>query len=246
MPANSHVLVTENLRKRYGARYVVDGISVHVAPGEIVGLLGPNGAGKTTTFSMIVGNVRADEGTVFVDGIDITNLSMSERARHGLGYLSQERSIFRRLSVADNLRLILEMRNAPGERRAAIFDRVVERFGLQPMLEQRGDMLSGGQQRRVEVARALVTEPSYLLLDEPFSGIDPLTVSELQRLIAELRGDGYGILITDHNVRDTLAITNRSYVIHNGKVIAAGVPEELVDNPDARRFFLGENFRMAG
>lgn len=246
MPANSHVLVTDNLRKRYGARYVVDGISVHVEPGEIVGLLGPNGAGKTTTFGMIVGNVRSDEGTVSVDGTDITNLSMSERARHGLGYLSQERSIFRRLSVADNLRLILEMRNAPGERRIAIFDRVVERFGLHQMLEQRGDMLSGGQQRRVEVARALVTEPSYLLLDEPFSGIDPLTVSELQRLIAELRGDGYGILMTDHNVRDTLAITDRSYVIHNGKVIASGIPEELVDNPDARRFFLGENFRMAG
>jgi lipopolysaccharide export system ATP-binding protein len=246
MQARPHTLLAEDLRKRYGARWVVDGVSIHVEPGEIVGLLGPNGAGKTTTFGMIVGNVRADGGKVSVDGTDITTLSMSERARHGLGYLSQERSIFRRLSVADNLRLILEMRDAAPDRRAAIFERVVERFGLQPMLDQRGDMLSGGQQRRVEVARALVTEPSYLLLDEPFSGIDPLTVSELQRLIAELREDGYGILVTDHNVRDTLAITNRSYVIHNGKVIAAGVPEELVDNPDARRFFLGENFRMAG
>jgi lipopolysaccharide export system ATP-binding protein len=246
MPNSAHALVAEHLRKHYGPRYVVDGVTVRVTPGEIVGLLGPNGAGKTTTFGMIVGNVKADEGTVLIDGIDITKLSMSERARQGLGYLSQERSIFRRLSVADNLRLILEMRGSDPERRAAIFERVVDRFGLQPMLEMRGDTLSGGQQRRVEVARALVTEPSYLLLDEPFSGIDPLTVSELQRLIAELRGDGYGILMTDHNVRDTLAITDRSYVIHNGKVIASGVPEELVDNPDARRFFLGENFRMAG
>ena len=244
--AEAHVLVAKNLRKQYAERWVVDGVTVRVEPGEIVGLLGPNGAGKTTTFGMIVGNVKAEGGNVIVDGTDITEMSMSERARQGLGYLSQERSIFRRLSVADNLRLILEMRDAEPERRQAIFERVVERFNLQPILEQRGDTISGGQQRRVEVARALVTEPSYLLLDEPFSGIDPLTVSELQRLIAELRGDGYGILVTDHNVRDTLAITNRSYVIHNGKVIASGVPEELVDNPDARRFFLGENFRMAG
>lgn len=246
MADGSKALVAENLRKRYGARYVVDGVTVRVEPGEIVGLLGPNGAGKTTTFGMIVGNVKADEGAVRVDTAEITGMSMSERARQGLGYLSQERSIFRRLSVADNLRLILEMRGGDLEHRTAIFERVVERFGLQPMLDMRGDTLSGGQQRRVEVARALVTEPSYLLLDEPFSGIDPLTVSELQRLIAELRGDGYGILMTDHNVRDTLAITDRSYVIHNGKVIASGIPEELVDNPDARRFFLGENFRMAG
>src|SRR5579883_2610002 len=246
MPDGNKALVAENLRKRYGARYVVDGVSVRVEPGEIVGLLGPNGAGKTTTFGMIVGNVKADEGAVRVNATDITQMSMSERARQGLGYLSQERSIFRRLSVADNLRLILEMRDGELEHRNAIFERVVERFGLHPMLDMRGDTLSGGQQRRVEVARALVTEPSYLLLDEPFSGIDPLTVSELQRLIAELRGDGYGILMTDHNVRDTLAITDRSYVIHNGKVIASGIPEELVDNPDARRFFLGENFRMAG
>jgi lipopolysaccharide export system ATP-binding protein len=242
----ARALVADDLRKRYGARWVVDGVSIRVEPGEIVGLLGPNGAGKTTSFGMIVGNVKADSGRMAVDGNDITEMSMSERARQGLGYLSQERSIFRRLSVADNLRLILEMRDAEPERRTAIFDRVAERFNLHPIIDLRGDTLSGGQQRRVEVARALVTEPSYLLLDEPFSGIDPLTVSELQRLIAELRGDGYGILITDHNVRDTLAITNRSYVIHNGKVIASGVPEELVDNPDARRFFLGENFRMAG
>jgi len=241
-----HVLVARNLRKQYGERWVVDGVTVRVEPGEIVGLLGPNGAGKTTTFGMIVGNVKAEGGNVIVDDTDITAMSMSERARQGLGYLSQERSIFRRLSVADNLRLILEMRDSTPERRNAIFERVVERFNLQPILEMRGDTISGGQQRRVEVARALVTEPSYLLLDEPFSGIDPLTVSELQRLIAELRSDGYGILMTDHNVRDTLAITNRSYIIHNGKVIASGVPEELVDNPDARRFFLGENFRMAG
>jgi lipopolysaccharide export system ATP-binding protein len=195
---------------------------------------------------MIVGNVKANEGAVRVDGTDITRLSMSERARHGLGYLSQERSIFRRLSVADNLRLILEMRGGDAQSRARIFERVVNKFGLHPMLDMRADTLSGGQQRRVEVARALVSEPSYLLLDEPFSGIDPITVSELQRLIAELGADGYGILMTDHNVRDTLAITDRSYVIHNGKVIASGVPEELVHNPDARRFFLGENFRFAG
>jgi lipopolysaccharide export system ATP-binding protein len=246
MAEPARALVADDLRKRYGARWVVDGVSVRVEPGEIVGLLGPNGAGKTTSFGMIVGNVKADGGRMVVDGTDITEMSMSERARQGLGYLSQERSIFRRLSVADNLRLILEMRDADPERRTAIFERVVERFNLQPIIDFRGDTISGGQQRRVEVARALVTEPSYLLLDEPFSGIDPLTVSELQRLIAELRGDGYGILITDHNVRDTLAITNRSYVIHNGKVIASGVPEELVDNPEARRFFLGENFRMAG
>jgi lipopolysaccharide export system ATP-binding protein len=246
MAEQSRALVAANLRKRYGTRWVVDGVTVRVEPGEIVGLLGPNGAGKTTSFGMVVGNVKADDGSIIVDGNDITAMSMSERARQGLGYLSQERSIFRRLSVADNLRLILEMRDAEPEQRDAIFNRVVERFNLRPIIEMRGDTLSGGQQRRVEVARALVTEPSYLLLDEPFSGIDPLTVSELQRLIAELRGDGYGILVTDHNVRDTLAITNRSYVIHNGKVIASGVPEELVDNPDARRFFLGENFRMAG
>ncbi len=239
------MLRAEGLRKSFGARTVVDGISLAVGRGEMVGLLGPNGAGKTVTFSMIVGSLQPEAGRIWIDDVEVTQKTMAQRARAGLGYLTQERSLFRHLSVIDNLRLILEMRSIPAERKHEMLHRLIEQFSLEPLLHQRADSLSGGQQRRVEVARALATEPSYLLLDEPFAGIDPLTVADLQHMMVDLRSRNYGILVTDHNVADTLRITDRAYVIHDGRVITVGTPDQITADPLARAVFFGERFRYA-
>ncbi|MEJ2188340.1 MAG: LPS export ABC transporter ATP-binding protein [Acidobacteriota bacterium] len=223
-------LGANGLRKAYRRRWVVDGISLSIAPGEIVGLLGPNGAGKTTTFYMIVGLVEPDEGHVFLGDREITSLPMFKRARMGVAYLAQEPSSFRHLSAEDNIWLIL--------------DRLLEDFGLSDLRHQRAETLSGGERRRLEVARALATEPTFILLDEPFAGIDPLAVLDLQRIIRQLKSLGIGVLITDHNVRETLKITDRAYIIKDGKIFATGDPKDLSENQDVRRIYLGEDFSL--
>ncbi len=237
-------LVAEGLAKRYHGRRVVDGVSLSVAPGEIVGLLGPNGAGKTTTFYMIVGLVPADEGTVRLGDREITGRPMYQRARMGLSYLPQEASVFRRLSVEENLWLILETLGVQPREAAERTDRLLEELGLAELRHNRAETLSGGERRRLEIARALAIEPTFLLLDEPFAGIDPIAVLDLQRLIRHLKSRGIGVLITDHNVRETLKITDRAYIIKDGRIFAAGVPGELAANPDVRRIYLGEEFQL--
>jgi lipopolysaccharide export system ATP-binding protein len=240
------VLRTEEVSKSYRKRRVVDNISVSVATGEVVGLLGPNGAGKTTTFYMIVGMVSPDGGRIFLDDREITDLAMYERARAGISYLPQEPSVFRRLSVEDNLLAILEtLPLRPADRRMRL-EELIEQMGLEAVRKNKGYALSGGERRRVEIARALVIDPKFLLLDEPFSGIDPIQVLELQRIIAQLRDRGIGILITDHNVRETLAVTNRAYIINQGRIFRAGTPEALALDPDVRRVYLGDNFQLPG
>jgi len=238
------VLQAQDLRKVYRGRAVVNGVSVEIRPAEVVGLLGPNGAGKTTTFYMLVGLVPPDGGTVVLGGRDITQLPMYLRAQRGISYLPQEPSVFRRMSVEDNLRTILEtldLAHAEQERRV---DRLVEDFKLDRVRKSLGYMLSGGERRRVEIARALVTSPSFILLDEPFAGIDPIAVLDIQGIIRHLREMGIGILITDHNVRETLRITSRAYIINNGEILRAGAPEELSDDPEVRKIYLGEEFRL--
>jgi lipopolysaccharide export system ATP-binding protein len=222
----------------------VDGLSISVEEGEVVGLLGPNGAGKTTSFYMIVGLISPDSGRVSLDDEDITNLPMYQRARRGISYLPQEPSVFRKLSVEENLMCILEtlpLRN--GERRARM-DELIEQLGLEKVRRNKGYALSGGERRRVEIARSLVIQPSFLLLDEPFSGIDPIQVLEIQRIIFELKRSGIGILVTDHNVRETLAVTDRAYIINNGKIFRAGSPEALGRDPEVKRVYLGESFQL--
>ena len=236
------------LVKRYGPRTVVKGVSADVRRGEIVGLLGPNGAGKTTTFYMVVGLVRPDAGRVVLqlDGVerDITSEPMHVRARAGIGYLSQENSIFRKLSVGDNLRLIWEMNGvAPSERERRLPALLAE-FGLADFVDARGDSLSGGERRRVEIARAIATEPAFLLLDEPFTGIDPIAVADIQAMIRQLRDRGLGILITDHQVRETLAIVDRAYILNEGKIEVSGTADDVLNSPIARKFYLGEGFRL--
>ncbi len=230
--------------KRYRRRPVVDGISLALHPGEIVGLLGPNGAGKTTTFYMLVGLIRPDEGGVFLAGREVTGLPMYQRARLGVSYLPQEASVFRRLSVEENLLGVLELLGVPWSQAHARTEQLLLDFGLDHLRRQRADTLSGGERRRVEIARALVTEPRFLLLDEPFAGIDPITVLELQRLIRHLKHRGLGILITDHNVRDTLKITDRASIIKDGKVLASGGPATLAADPLVREVYLGEEFQL--
>ncbi len=230
--------------KRYRKRPVVDGVSLDVATGEIVGLLGPNGAGKTTTFHMLVGLVEPEGGGVFLGDREVTHLPMYQRARLGISYLPQETSVFRRLSVEENLLGVLELLRVPWPEAQARTDRLLADFGLEALRRQRADTLSGGERRRVEIARALVTEPSFLLLDEPFAGIDPITVLELQRLIKHLKLRGYGVLITDHNVRDTLKITDRAFIIKDGKIFASGGPETLAMDPLVREVYLGEEFQL--
>jgi lipopolysaccharide export system ATP-binding protein len=237
-----------DLVKRYGARTVVKGVSADVRRGEIVGLLGPNGAGKTTTFYMVVGLVRPDGGRVMlqIDGADreITGEPMHMRARAGIGYLSQENSIFRKLSVGDNLRLIWEMNGvAPAERERRL-PVLLSEFGLADFVDARGDSLSGGERRRVEIARAIATEPAFLLLDEPFTGIDPIAVADIQAMIRQLRDRGLGILITDHQVRETLAIVDRAYILNEGKIEVSGTADDVLSSPIARKFYLGEGFRL--
>jgi lipopolysaccharide export system ATP-binding protein len=237
-------LTAEGLVKSYGKRRVVDGVTIRVEPGEIVGLLGPNGAGKTTTFYSIVGFVRPDGGSIRLDGEDITRLPMYQRARKGIGYLPQETSIFRGLSVADNILAVLEARGVPKRQRQERVDQLLEELNLQQRARQRADTLSGGETRRVEIARALATEPRYMLLDEPFTGIDPRTVEDIQTIIGDLRNENLSILITDHNVRETLQITDRAYIMVDGQILTSGTAKELTSHDQVRRLYLGEKFQM--
>jgi lipopolysaccharide export system ATP-binding protein len=243
-------LTASHLRKAYGSRKVVHDVSVQVRKGEVVGLLGPNGAGKTTSFYMIVGLVRADGGQILIDGQDVTRAPMHQRARLGLSYLPQEASVFRKLSVADNVRAILELQEdengRPLQRKAieAQLDHLLADLRVDHLRDSPSIALSGGERRRVEIARALATQPRFILLDEPFAGIDPIAVIEIQRIIAFLKQRGIGVLITDHNVRETLGICDHAYIISEGRVLAEGTPEVIIENPDVRRVYLGEHFRM--
>jgi len=237
------ILQTRELSKTYRGRRVVDDVSISVQQGQVVGLLGPNGAGKTTSFYMIVGLISPDSGRVLLDDKDITELPMYLRARSGISYLPQEASVFRKLSVEQNLLAILETQSLTSRERKERMDQLIDQLGLQRVRHNKGYALSGGERRRVEIARSLVTNPSFLLLDEPFSGIDPIQVLELQRIIGHLKRAGIGILITDHNVRETLAVTDRAYIINNGKIFRAGTPEALGHDPDVKRVYLGESFR---
>ncbi|HEX9793818.1 MAG TPA: LPS export ABC transporter ATP-binding protein [Planctomycetota bacterium] len=239
------LLSTEGLVKAYRGRRVVDEVALRVGRGEIVGLLGPNGAGKTTTFRMCMGMVRPDAGRIVFRGREITNEPIHRRARLGLGYLSQEPSVFRKLSVEDNLRAILEISKVPNGQRAARMEELLEEFGLGPVRKSPGEVLSGGERRRLEIARALATEPSLILLDEPFSGVDPIAVEEIQEILAGLRERKIAILLTDHNVRETLSITDRAYILALGKVLAEGTAKDLVSDPEVRKVYLGKRFELA-
>jgi len=238
------LLETEHLAKDYRRREVVSDVSFDVKRGDVVGLLGPNGAGKTTTFHMIVGIIRPKAGRILLDGKEITGLPMYQRARLGIGYLSQEPSIFRRLTVRENLLAILETLAVDGAEKRRRLDGLLEEFHLTHLAGQKGYTLSGGERRRVEISRALVTDPSILLLDEPFAGIDPIAVQEIQEIISQLRAKGLGILITDHNVRETLSITDRAYIMFEGKVLLSGTAEDLARDPAAREVYLGERFSL--
>jgi lipopolysaccharide export system ATP-binding protein len=237
-------LETREISKSYRGRKVVDDVTVCVDQGEVVGLLGPNGAGKTTSFYMIVGLISPDSGYILVDGADITPLPMYKRARRGISYLPQEASVFRKLSVEENLMAILETLPLRNRERHERLDRLIEQLGLEKVRRSQGYMLSGGERRRVEIARSLVIDPKFLLLDEPFSGIDPIQVLELQRIIFDLKRDGIGILVTDHNVRETLTVTDRAYIIDNGRIFRAGSPEALARDPEVKRVYLGESFSL--
>jgi lipopolysaccharide export system ATP-binding protein len=241
-------IVITDLLKKYGQRTVVKSVSAEVRRGEVVGLLGPNGAGKTTTFYMVVGLVRPDGGSVVLERDDerreITSAPMHERARAGIGYLAQENSIFRKLTVGDNLRLIWEMNGVPAEERERRLPELLAEFGLDDFVDARGDSLSGGERRRVEIARAIATEPAFLLLDEPFTGIDPIAVADIQVMIRQLRDRGLGILITDHQVRETLAIVDRAYILNDGEIVVSGSAQDVLDSPIARQFYLGAGFRL--
>ena len=237
-------LSTQEISKAYRGRKVVDDISLWVKQGEVVGLLGPNGAGKTTSFYMIVGLITPDSGRVRLDDEDITDLPMYQRARRGISYLPQEQSVFRKLSVENNLMAILQTLPLSGRERQKRMDDLIDQLGLETVRHNKGYSLSGGERRRVEIARSLVIEPSFLLLDEPFSGIDPIQVLELQKIIFDLKRTGIGVLITDHNVRETLAVTDRAYIINNGKIFRTGSPEVLGRDPDVKRVYLGENFNF--
>ena len=237
-------LRTAGISKSYNGRRVVDDFTLAVRRGEVIGLLGPNGAGKTTSFNMIVGLVTPDSGKVFVDDIDITDKPMYQRARMGISYLPQEPSVFRKLTVEDNILAILQTLPVMQAERRERLDDLVARFGLDRVRHSRAYQLSGGERRRVEIARSLVLSPSFLLLDEPFSGIDPKQVIELQGILARLSGDGIGIVITDHNVRETLSVTDRAFIINNGSVFRSGKPRELESDPEVRRVYLGEHFEL--
>jgi lipopolysaccharide export system ATP-binding protein len=233
---------TEGLVKLYGRRKVVDGVSLEINRGEVVGLLGPNGAGKTTTFYMIIGLIKPNAGKVYFGDKDITRWPMFKRALLGIGYLAQEPSIFRRLTVEENLLLVLEARGVKNKKE--VVDQLLEEFSLTHIRKSRGQDLSGGERRRVEVARAMAGNPQFILLDEPFTGVDPIAVEELKRIITVLKSKNLGILLTDHNVRDTLSITDRSYIIYQGKILTEGPADKLTKDPLARKFYLGERFEM--
>ena len=237
-------LTAVDLSKTYRGRKVVDNVSLNVAPGEVVGLLGPNGAGKTTTFYMVLGLIRPDGGRIVLNGQDITHLPVFQRARRGLGFLPQEPSIFRKLSVEDNLMAILETLDIPREERARRLESLLDELGIAHLARSKAYTLSGGERRRAEIARALVTDPSFLLLDEPFAGIDPIAVDEIQGIIVELKARGIGVLVTDHNVRETLHIVDRAYLISEGQVLLSGTAEALAADDRAREVYLGERFRL--
>lgn len=238
------MLWTEDLTKEYRRRRVVDGISIRVKPGQIVGLLGPNGAGKTTTFYMIVGLVRPRTGRILVDDDDITRLPMFRRARRGIGYLAQEASVFRKLTVEENVRAVAQTLTIPRAEKKARVERVLNDLGITHIARSRGYQLSGGERRRTEIARALVTDPSYMLLDEPFAGVDPRAVEDIQEIVLDLKKMNLGVLITDHNVRETLEITDHAYIMHEGRILISGRAHELVESREARAIYLGERFRM--
>jgi lipopolysaccharide export system ATP-binding protein len=237
-------LETSEITKSYSGRTVVHDVQVSVKQGEVVGLLGPNGAGKTTTFYMIVGLISPDSGKILLDGEDITDLPMYRRAGRGISYLPQEASVFRKLTVQENLMAILETLPLTSRERRERMDQLIDQLGLDKVRLSQGYMLSGGERRRVEIARSLVISPSFLLLDEPFSGIDPIQVLELQRIIFDLKRSGIGILITDHNVRETLVVTDRAYIINNGRIFRGGSPEALERDPEVKRIYLGESFTL--
>ncbi len=243
-PAVDASLRGEHLQKTYGRRRVVDDVNLHVAPGEIVGLLGANGAGKTTTFYMLVGLEPSERGRIFLKGHDLTGLPMYLRARLGLGYLPQEASVFRKLTAEQNILAVLETLNISRAGRFARLEELLEEFGIDHVRKVRGDALSGGERRRVEIARCLATEPQFILLDEPFAGIDPLAIDDLRSIILYLKQQGIGILITDHNVRETLDITDRAYILSDGRILRSGSPAELIADEDVRRLYLGERFMM--
>ena len=237
-------LVANDLVKSYGLRTVVNTVNISVRQGEIVGLLGPNGAGKTTTFYMVVGFVQPDSGTVLLDGQPITGLPMYKRARKGIGYLPQEASVFRKLSVEDNIMAILEMMKLSKEERHHQLESLIDEFGLEKVRKNIGDSLSGGERRRTEIARALASSPSFILLDEPFAGIDPIAVEDIQYIVAKLKQKNIGILITDHNVQETLSITDRAYLMFEGKILMSGTAEELAADETVKRVYLGQNFEL--
>lgn len=238
------MLAARNLVKRYGPRTVVNGITLQVERGEIIGLLGPNGAGKSTTFYMMVGLVRQDGGEVWLDDANLTALPVHRRARLGIGYLAQEPSVFRGLTVEENILMVLEANGKGPTARREILERLLEEFGLTLVRRQPGASLSGGERRRVEIARVLAMDPAYILLDEPFTGIDPKSVAEIQEVVRDLRRRGLGVIVTDHNVRETLAITDRSTIIYEGSVLVAGTAPDIMESEEARRVFLGERFRL--
>lgn len=237
-------LYTDHIKKSYKGRAVVQGVSIEVNQGEIVGLLGPNGAGKTTSFYMIVGLVKPDSGKVFLDEIDITNLPMYKRAQMGIGYLPQEVSVFRKLSVEDNIMAILEMTNLSKIERHEKLEKLLDEFSLTHVRKNLGNRLSGGEKRRTEIARALATDPKFVLLDEPFAGVDPIAVEDIQSIVSELRKRNIGILITDHNVQETLSITDRAYLLFEGSILKSGTAEELAADEQVRRVYLGQNFEL--
>ena len=241
---DDHLLAGINLKKVYGNREVVKGISINIKRGEVVGLLGPNGAGKTTTFYMITGMVRPNEGRVELNGNDITTLPMYKRARKGVGYLSQEPSVFTKLSVEDNLRLVLEMTSMNASEQSDRLEKLLEDFSINHIRKSKAYTLSGGERRRTEIARSLVMNPEFILLDEPFSGIDPIAVEDIQKIIFKLKSKNIGVLITDHNVRETLTITDRSYLLFEGNILKSGTPRELAEDEEARRLYLGSKFKM--
>jgi len=237
-------LYTSNLVKRYKNKPVVNDVSVEVNQGEIVGLLGPNGAGKTTTFYMTVGLIRPNEGNVFLDDLNITKFPMCRRAQLGIGYLAQEASVFRKLSVEDNIKAVLEMTELSKAEQKEKLESLLDEFSLQKIRTNRGDLLSGGERRRTEIARALASNPKFILLDEPFAGVDPIAVEDIQSIVAKLKEKNIGILITDHNVHETLTITDRAYLLYEGKILKSGTAEELANDETVRRVYLGKNFEL--
>jgi lipopolysaccharide export system ATP-binding protein len=238
------ILSAENIEKSYKGRKVVKGISISVAQGEIVGLLGPNGAGKTTSFYMIVGMIKTQAGRILLDEVDITFFPMYKRAQNGIGYLAQEASVFRKLSVEDNILSVLQLSKLSKTQQKEKMEALLEEFGLTHIRKSRGDLLSGGERRRTEIARALATDPKFVLLDEPFAGVDPVAVEDIQKIVAQLKKKNIGILITDHNVQETLAITDKTFLMFEGSILKAGTPEELAQDEVVRKVYLGKNFEL--